>query len=147
MFEKMLHLGGEVETHVGKGVVEGAGYFAGMAGAVEEVGVAKCYVAGAVLNLLGDVSEHGFDGDYEEAAVVYGYDRAVAAGVETAAGGFGVAGRVGNRIFDISAIDGCTSICCTRGTRDVMGIAVQGGQRASIGDRKCVCRPKFGEAS
>ena len=138
MFEKMLHLGSEVETHVGKGVVEGTGYFAGVAGAVEEVGVAKGDVAGAVVNLLGDVCEHGLDGDDEKAAVVYGYDRAVAAGVQTAAGGLGVAGRVGDRFFDMLAIAGCTSICCSSGPRDVMGVAVQGGQWVSNRYRQCV---------
>ena len=138
MFEQVFDLGREVETHVGKGVVEGTGYFAGVAGAVEKVGVAKGDVAGAAFDLLGDVCEHGLDGDDEKAAVVYGYDRAVAAGVQTAAGGLGVAGRIGDRFFDLLAIAGCTSICCRSGPRDVMGIAVQGGQRVSIGYRQCV---------
>ena len=109
-----------------------------MARAVEEVGVAKGDVAGAVVNLLGDVCENGLDGDDKKAAVVYGYDRAVAAGVQTAASGLGVAGRIGDGFFDLLAIAGCTSICCSSGPRDVVGIAVQGGQRVSDRYRQCV---------
>lgn len=85
------------------GVVGEAGEFAGEAfddaagvgGAVEEVGVAEGDVGGSGGGLVVDVGEDGVFTDDAEGSVVDGDDRAVAAEVLAAAGGFGVAGEAG----------------------------------------------------
>ena len=61
--------------------MQGAGYFAGVAGTVKKIGVAEGDMAGATFDLLGDISEDCLDRDDEKTAVVYGYDWTVAAGV------------------------------------------------------------------
>ena len=100
MLEQVFHFCREIEADMGEGGIEGSGYFAGVAGTIEKIRVTESYMLGAVFDLLGDVGDDGFDGYDEKAAIVNWHDRTVAAGVQTAAAGLSIAGRVGYRIFD-----------------------------------------------
>ena len=95
--DQVLHLGGEVEGEVRQAGVERPRHPQGVAGAVQEVGVAEGDVGRAGPGLPNHVLDHHLDRHGEEAAAVEGGDGAVAAAVQAAARGLGVAGQRARR--------------------------------------------------
>jgi len=91
--DEVLHLGGEVEGEARKAGVERPRHPEGVARPVQEVGVAEGDVGRAGLGLAGHVLDHRLGRHGEEAAAVDRGDGAMAAEVQAAARGLGVAGR------------------------------------------------------
>ena len=100
VLEEMLHLDGDVVAEPGPLRVQRFDDGDGVAGAVEEIGVAESDVGGAGGHLAADVLEHDIRLHDAEEAAVDGDHGAVAAEVLAAAGGFGVADAAGAVLDD-----------------------------------------------
>ena len=120
VLQQVLYLGGKVETDAGEVSVKRVSNFARVPRSVEKVGVAECDVTRPCLDLLGDVGHHGLDGHDEEAPVIDGHDRTMAALVEAAAAGFDVARPNCDRFVAVPDSEGPV---------DVVGVVVERGKR------------------
>lgn len=99
MLQDMLDFCRKTKANLGISGVERLGYFSGVTRPVEKVGIAECDVPRARLHLLGYISQNGLDRHDKKAAIVDRYNRAVAAGVQTAPAGLDISGRVADLLL------------------------------------------------
>ena len=128
MLQDMLDFCRKTEANLGISGVERLGYFSGVTRPVEKVGIAECDVPRARLHLLGYISQNGLDRHDKKAAIVDRYNRAVAAGVQTAPAGLDISGRVGGSLLPADSFSCFVLIPSGRlggFSRYIMGVSVQ----------------------
>ena len=101
IFEQMFDLDGHIIGHFREFPVQGVYDRQHMPGTVEEIRIAEGDMLCAHLHLLADICQHHFFLHHPEAAVIDRHNRAMAAGMLTAAGSFHVAGDPGGAVAEV----------------------------------------------